>query len=178
MRNHIYALIGCFVFALIVTGCGNSKLEKRVESLEKRVAQLENSSSSTPVKPTNVRSVNEVVNKDGKLPKFEFAESEYDFGTINEGDIVNHVFSFKNVGEAPLVIKNATASCGCTIPSWPKEPIAPGDEGEIHVKFNSKGKSNQQTKTISITANTNPTVNRLKIHGMVTPSGDKSNGPT
>ena len=85
-----------------------------------------------------------------------FPENEYDFGTINEGEKVTHDFSFVNTGDANLIISNAKPSCGCTVPEWPKEPIAPGDTGQIKVVFNSKGKAGKNNKTIRVLANTDP----------------------
>ena len=168
-------LMSVLLLLFLITSCTDSKLEQRINSLEERVAQLEKGngkSERTMIKPaSNVVTEEAEANPDGKYPKFDFQETSYDFGTVNEGDIVNHIFKFTNTGEAPLVIKNAVASCGCTVPSWPKEPIAPGANGEIEVNFNSKGKPNQQTKTITITANTDPTISRLTIKGMVTPKG-------
>ena len=70
-------------------------------------------------------------------PSFAFEDENWDFGDINEGDPAVHIFKFTNTGEAPLVIYNATGSCGCTVPKWSKEPIAPGATGEIKVSFNS-----------------------------------------
>lgn len=92
-----------------------------------------------------------------KKAKIVFDEPVYVFGTINEGDIVTHDFKFKNTGDAPLQISNAKASCGCTVPEFPKEPIPPGGAGVIKAKFNSEGKSGKQEKSISIMANTYPT---------------------
>lgn len=86
-------------------------------------------------------------------PTMTFESTEYKFGEINQGDKVNHVFKFKNTGTAPLIISNARASCGCTVPQWPKEPVAPGAEGQIDVVFNSRGKRGQQNKAITITTN-------------------------
>lgn len=86
-------------------------------------------------------------------PTMTFEEKEYDFGEIMQGDKVEHVFKFTNTGNAPLIISNARASCGCTVPEWPKEPIPPGDTGEIDVVFNSAGKSGRQTKSIRISTN-------------------------
>jgi len=166
-------LLSSLLFVLVISSCSESRLEQRVKNLEERVAQLEKGNSDKKViQPTSnlVREEGES-NPDGKYPVFKFEETSYDFGTVNEGDMVNHVFKFTNTGEAPLVIKNATASCGCTVPSWPKEPIAPGENGEIEVNFNSKGKTNRQNKTISITANTESSITRLTIKGMVTPKG-------
>ena len=86
-------------------------------------------------------------------PAMTFEKAEYNFGEINQGDKVSYTFKFKNTGKAPLIISNARASCGCTVPEWPKEPVAPGASGKIDVVFNSAGKSGQQTKSITITTN-------------------------
>ena len=100
-------------------------------------------------------------------PKFEFKETTWDFGTIMEGERVEHTFKFTNVGDDDLIISNASASCGCTIPAWPREPIAPGEEGKIKVEFNSQGKSGNQSKDITILANTNPVKTVLVIKSFV-----------
>ena len=120
----------------------------------------------------NEEQVTEAAERDAKagdFPVMEFTEVEHDFGTINEGDIAEHKFMFKNTGKTPLVISNAKGSCGCTVPEWPKEPVAPGATAELLVKFNSKGKPNQQQKTVTITANTETGKEKIKIKAMVTP---------
>ena len=89
----------------------------------------------------------------GKFPVITFEESQFDFGTIDQGTNVEHVFKFKNTGEAPLLIVNAKSSCGCTVPEYTKEPVAPGDSGELLVKFNGSGQ-NQVSKTVTLTTNT------------------------
>jgi hypothetical protein len=105
---------------------------------------------------------------DDNTPKTEitFDESSYDFGSITKGEKVNHTYTFTNTGSEPLIITNAKASCGCTVPEWPKEPIAPGEGGEIPVVFNGRSVGTQN-KTITITANTNPPKTRLTIRGKV-----------
>ncbi len=105
----------------------------------------------------------------GPTTSLEFADTEFDFGTINAGEKVNHVYKFKNTGNEPLIISNAKGSCGCTVPSWPKEPIPVGGSGEIAVQFDSKGKKNKQSKRVTITANTDPAQSFLTIKGDVTP---------
>jgi hypothetical protein len=100
---------------------------------------------------------------DGKYPVMTFAETEFDFGEINQGDKVDHIFSFKNTGEADLIITYAQASCGCTVPEYPKEAIKPGESGKIKVTFNSAGKSGQTMKTITISCNTQNNNELLKI---------------
>lgn len=99
--------------------------------------------------------------------RFLFEESSFDFGKIKQGDIVKHSFKFKNDGENPLIITAAQASCGCTVPEYPKEPIAPGESGEILVQFNSTGKMGAQNKTVQITANTLPNTTTLVLKGEV-----------
>lgn len=106
----------------------------------------------------------------GPSTTITFAENAWDFGTIDEGDAVTHIFKFTNTGDNPLIIDRCKGSCGCTVPQCPKEPIAPGEEGEIEVKFNSKGKKNKQTKTVTINANTVPEQTRITISANVTPA--------
>lgn len=100
---------------------------------------------------------------DGKYPVMTFKETEFDFGQIKQGDKVEHIFSFKNTGEADLIITNARASCGCTVPEYPKEAVKPGESGKIKVTFNSAGKSGQTMKTITISCNTESNSELLKI---------------
>jgi hypothetical protein len=89
------------------------------------------------------------------MPKttIKFMDSLYNFGNIKEGDVVKHAFKFKNTGTAPLLIAKAEASCGCTVPTFSKEPIAPGGEGEIMVEFNSANKSGHQRKNVMVYSN-------------------------
>jgi len=103
----------------------------------------------------------------GPSTTVNFSETEFDFGTVEMGEKVEHIYKFTNTGNEPLTISNAKGSCGCTVPQWPKEPIAPGEEGEILVVFDTKNKPNKQTKTVTITANTEPAQSFLKITGFV-----------
>ena len=102
------------------------------------------------------------------VPTFSFDETNWDFGSIEEGKVAEHIFKFKNDGDAPLVIYNAQGSCGCTVPQWPKQPIEPGETGEIKVSFNSQGKPGMNQKNVTITANTVPNKKVLKISANVT----------
>ena len=161
------------LFTVLVAACGNNKdAEKRIAELEARLAEVEG--NKTPATTTAPTPAVKEEKPEGPLPAFEFEEEEFDFGTINEGDIVEHTFNFKNTGDAPLIIQSAKGSCGCTVPSWPKDPIAPGASAAITAKFNSKGKPNIQNKTITITANTWPKTSRLRIKAMVTPAAKES----
>ncbi|KIX21776.1 hypothetical protein SY27_06705 [Flavobacterium sp. 316] len=90
----------------------------------------------------------------GKLPKVEFDKADHDFGTIKSGDKVSTEFIVKNIGESDLIISNAEATCGCTVPDYPKQPLKPGETAPIKVTFDSSGKSGQQSKTVTLTTNT------------------------
>ena len=103
------------------------------------------------------------------VAKMEFEDIRYRYGKVAEGEIVTHTFKFKNVGKAPLLIGQAKSTCGCTVPEWPKEPIPVGGEGEIFVKFDTKNKTEWQTKPIFITANTHPSETTLYLMGEVVP---------
>jgi hypothetical protein len=110
------------------------------------------------------------------VSKFKFEESEFDFGSIKEGEVVKHIFKFTNVGKTDLVIENAKGSCGCTIPVYPKEPIPVGGSGEIVVQFNSKNKTGANQKFVNIMANTYPGMTNISIKANVLPK-DESAGP-
>mgnify|MGYP000290549410 CR=1 FL=1 len=106
-------------------------------------------------------------------PKFEFTESNFDFGTINSGEEVTHEFKFKNVGDADLIISQAKGSCGCTQPTYPQNPIHAGEEGVIAVTFRSAGIAGQVAKEITVLANTTPTTKVLTISGEVIKVNEK-----
>ncbi len=129
----------------------------------------------------NASNVEEAAQRDEaakQLPVMTFDKSEYDFGNIVQGTPQETKFTFTNTGDAPLIITNATSSCGCTIPSYPKNtPIAPGETGEIVVNYNGSG-LNQVTKTITVTANTEKASEILRIKAFVNPKdGTAAKGP-
>lgn len=108
--------------------------------------------------------------------QIKFDQTNHDFGEIAEGTLAKHVFKFTNTGKVPLIIKDARGSCGCTVPDWPREPISPGKDGVIKVQFNSQGRSGVQTKTVTLTTNTQEGVQTLQIKAKVK-STSKMNGP-
>lgn len=110
-----------------------------------------------------------------KFPVMVFEESEFDFGTIDQGTPQEHVFKFTNTGDADLIIVDAKSSCGCTVPEYTKDPVAPGATGELLVKFNGSGK-NQVSKTVTITANTKTGKETIKIKAFVKPKEGASSG--
>jgi hypothetical protein len=104
-----------------------------------------------------------------QLARIRFEENTFDFGTVEEGAVVEHAFKFTNVGSVPLTILKCRSSCGCTVPDWPTEPIPPGGTGEIKAKFNTEGKTNLQQKAITVTANTHPNDTKVMLKGQVNP---------
>ncbi len=99
----------------------------------------------------------------GPLTSLKFDESAFDFGTIKQDSENTKIFKFTNTGKEPLIIENAKGSCGCTVPKYPKEPIAPGKTGEIEVVYRPGKQKDMQTKNITITANTDPANTVLTI---------------
>lgn len=110
--------------------------------------------------------------KDGKvksedMAKIDFDHMEFSFDTILEGQSVEHVYPFTNTGKKDLMIADVTSSCGCTVPYFTEEPVAPGNTGEIKIVFDSEGKNGHQDKKIRIFANTFPNETVISITGFV-----------
>jgi len=138
------------LFALaIVTSCSTDPSKKAKES---KAATTE---AATPT-------------ADG--PVMTFDKLSHDFGTINEGDVVETVFTLTNTGTSDLIILNARGSCGCTVPDYPKDqPIAPGDSAEVTVKFDSNNKPNANNRSVTFTTNTEKGREVVQIRTFVTP---------
>jgi Protein of unknown function (DUF1573) len=100
-------------------------------------------------------------------PKLVFEKEVHDFGQINQGEKVLYSFKFTNTGAAPLIISRAYGSCGCTVPKYPKEPIAPGESSTIDVSFDSEGKKGIVKKKVTILSNGNPSENTCKIKASI-----------
>jgi hypothetical protein len=108
---------------------------------------------------------------DGKadvpVSEIKFDKDTFNFGEVLEGEKVSHSFVFTNT------ISNARGSCGCTVPEWPKEPIAPGKSGKIDVVFNSEGKPGNAIKSVTVNTNTEPATHQLFITGFVKKAEEK-----
>ena len=106
-------------------------------------------------------------------PEITFESETIDYGEVAQNSDGSIVFKFTNTGDAPLVIKNAKSSCGCTVPKKPEGPIAPGESGEIVVRYDTKNRVGQFRKTITLTTNIeNQPMVALKIKGNVLPKKD------
>ncbi len=104
----------------------------------------------------------------GKEAVITFDKMEHEFGKLLQGEVVTYSFHFTNTGNAPLLITQVKTSCGCTAGDFPREPIKPGQDGFIKATYDSKGHHGFQSRTLSVTSNTNPstTVLRLKADVM------------
>ncbi len=107
-----------------------------------------------------------------KMAKISFPEPVFDFGVVGDQNIVSHTFEFTNTGKVPLIISHVRGNCGCTVPHWPKDPIAPGAKGKIEVRFDPSGKEGPQNKPIIVTANTYPNTTNITIMANVRASSD------
>ena len=106
---------------------------------------------------------------------FKFEKEVHDFGNVKEGTQAEYVFKFTNIGKEPLVITNVQASCGCTTPKWTKEPVKPGESGQVTAIYNSKGRPGNFNKAVTITSNAKTAQKVLFIKGNVEPSADGEN---
>ena len=172
MKENIkIALMGLIAVTLIINtfmkGDGGST------SAEPESAAVKPVSSSTVMPKNQVQGdliPNDPIAADNR-PKtvMVFEEYDYDFGDIKQKTENTKIFKFSNEGKEPLVITNAKGSCGCTVPEYPKEPIAPGASGEIKVVYSPGNQTFKQSKSVTITANTDPETTVLKIYANVIP---------
>lgn len=175
MNNRI-KLLRVLSLLFVASACGNADLEKRIANLEQRVNQLENKGVVMTQPDIPLLESAPVAEEDSVVSNapFKWESTLYNFGTIKQGDVVNHTFKFTNNGTDPLQIQSTLASCGCTVPEHTKEPIPPGGTGEVVVRFDSKGKSDQQNPVITVVANTNPKQTRLNLRGFVEATPDNN----
>ena len=156
--------------ALLMSSCGGADEENSTEETAGNsiVGNTHPDNSNSDANNTGV-GANNNSNDDLELTTIEYFDVKHDFGSVFYPSDNKFTFKFKNTGNAPLVIEDAKASCGCTIPNKPEEPIMPGAIGELDVIFRPKsGQVGQQvSKTITVTANTNPKETYLEITAKV-----------
>ncbi len=180
----LIALIALAFNLTIFTGCGSDDASQNArEALTNNAANgaTDNTNPSLSAgavgsdngAPTGTPTTTQPAAPAGPTTTVSFEETEFDFGIINEGERVTHVYKFTNTGEEDLVITNAKGSCGCTVPQWPKEPIPPGATNEIKVEFNSTKKPGKQQKRVTIDANIPGGKTFLTIKGEVTPAANE-----
>ena len=163
MKNLIVMSIGVL---FVLASCKNASDKIN----ENNIAEKTTQQNPTPTTNKIENNINAQIIDNGGSAAFTFTNNGgqvWDFGTIQQGDSPEFTFTFENTGNEPMIISNAKGSCGCTVPQWPKEPIAPGQTGEINVKFNSKNKKGSQNKTVTLTANTTPPTTKLRVTGQI-----------
>lgn len=161
------AFFSLLVASLFMVACGGGDKSVRDEARQAVTANTAPAAPAMPAAAATPSAPAAPAVPTGPLTTLKFAETEFDFGTITSGEKVEHVYKFTNTGSEPLIISDAKGSCGCTVPEWPKEPIAPGATNEILVRFDSSNKSGAQSKRVTLTTNTEPAQNFLTIKGQV-----------
>jgi hypothetical protein len=101
------------------------------------------------------------------LPAISFEKTTHDYGRLIQGEKVSYAFQFSNTGTADLIISNVGASCGCTVPSFPRHPIKPGETGTINVVFDSNNRRGFQNKTVTVLTNTHPNTTNLRVKATI-----------
>lgn len=143
MKKYFFSII--FLTGLIAC----TSTDKRSTEEKEREAFIKDST----LEAEKIKAINDTAN----YTTIQWLDSTFlNMGTVNEGAMVEVSFRFKNTGDKPLVIANVSASCGCTVPEKPEQPFAPGEEGTIKAKFDSKNRPGENRKHISVDANTKP----------------------
>lgn len=142
------------VVVLVIAACGQKEKKEDATKISTDVINVPATASDKPAAP-------------GSAPTMVFNEMLHDFGKITQGEKVSYSFVFKNTGGSDLVISSAQGSCGCTVPSYPKEPIKPGQESKVDVLFDSSSKSGLVQKTVTLVTNCNPSTKILTISSTI-----------
>lgn len=154
MKTGLYFKTLITVFILVIAACGQEDKKEDATKISTDVINVPSTASDKPAVP-------------GSAPMMVFNEVLHDFGKITQGEKVSYSFVFKNTGGSDLVISSAQGSCGCTVPSYPKEAIKPGQESKIDVLFDSSSKSGLIQKTVTLVTNCNPSTKMLTISATV-----------
>ena len=153
IKTSITAFVTAFIISFALTSCENDPSKK--------------------IKSENIDKSQERINTVFEYPTIKFDKTNHDFGEIRDGDIVETVFTFTNSGDSDLKILNASGSCGCTVPEYPRDtPIKPGESSMIKVKFDSSNKPGMQRKTVTLVTNTSKGKEMLNIKAFVLPKND------
>lgn len=159
-----------FVLAagIVTMSCNSS--DKTAESSSTAASTATLTPETVSSVPSSSAATQSATPDTAKLAKIEWLDgTKKDFGKIKEGEVLNVVFRFKNVGDKPLIISQVTAGCGCTIPEQPTKPYAPGETGEIKATFNSSGKVGPNSKPVNVFANLDPAMTTLYFDVEVKP---------
>jgi hypothetical protein len=145
-----------FISIISLAGCGENATQKD-DANEK--GNLPVSIINNPRTPSDTTASN--------LGTLVFTDTLHDFGSVKEGEMVSYDFEYTNIGKSAVVITEARASCGCTVPEYTQEPIQPGKKGTMKVTFNSEGKPGPNYKNVTIKSNANPGEQDIAIKAQV-----------
>jgi hypothetical protein len=162
MKNTLYWI----VFSVFIGFSACKQKEKPAEITVEKFNRDSILANDAVLKKTD--SISKIIQKSEEerlkmVTSIRFEKEMYDFGECVEGDKVKKVLTFKNNGKLPLVINQAYGSCGCTVPKFDKEPVQPGETGELEIVFDSSHKVGANTKSVMIEANTNPPVTTISF---------------
>ena len=177
MSNNLkFGLLGLVAVALIVNGyflmkksdnntSSPANTENVADSASKEAADTKETTLKIADPAENPKKADDGKTVDPNMPKttMTFEKMDHDYGKVEQQTKNEHIFRFTNSGTNPLVISKAKGTCGCTVPDYPKDPIMPGEDGEIKVEYSSRVSKGVQTKMVNIWANTEPEQTQLKI---------------
>ncbi len=166
MLKHIQTLVLVALVAVVAVSCNTQSSDVR-EAARENVENQAVQPAANPAAQPNVQTATQPAVPSGPTTTMTFGETTFDFGSVNEGEMVSHTYTFTNTGEEPLILSDAKGSCGCTVPKWPREAIQPGETADITVEFNSKNKKGKRNQKVTITANTNPPQTFIYLTGEV-----------
>ena len=148
MKRYYYSLIAGIIICIITTSCENNPTKK--------------------INQQNLIETEKRLEQESVLPIIKFDFDTFDFGEVTDGEIVEVDYIFKNIGKSNLIIFDASASCGCTVPEYPKDKeIEPGETGVIKARFDSSGQTGKQVKSITLTTNTENSKKIIRMSGFV-----------
>ncbi len=148
----MYRTILCAALAAVMLSACNIESHK-VPAGQSPASVIHNPNSAEGIDPKEIAG----------LPVLSFPDTTHNFGMLKEGEKVEHEFQFKNTGRSPLIVTGANSSCGCTVPTFTSEPVAPGGTGMLKVTFSSAGKHGHVLKAVTVSSNAYPATKMLTI---------------
>lgn len=181
--NVTRGLLALFVASLVMVGCNQADTsDAAAAASDAATSAAADAKAKTDDKVKTAKDATEKKKDDGPIvdpnmpkTKISFEKMEHDYGQVEQKTKNAYTFKFTNTGDQPLVISKAKGSCGCTVPEYPKDPIMPGETGEIDVEYSSRTAKGMQTKMVTVWANTEPEQTQLKIKAdVLAPEGEEA----
>lgn len=152
------------IFGSLLMACNqkneNAAVTDNTNEITTADNQIEADTNATPINPE-------------EAPVLQLEQEVYDFGDVEAGSKTEKVIEFTNAGKTPLLIQSASASCGCTVPEYSKEPVAPGEKGQLTVSYSAPQINGAQSKTVTLNTNTAKAVETFRIKANVVGGKDR-----